>query len=140
MKKCITIAILSLALAGSAFAQNLCKLYPQIITWNNQMIPLGNRLTAHYVQAQTWEEVNADNPSAVAIRAKIATEETEFVAKNDQHLSLPDTSTPTFLAAVKTAQKDCPADVASMGTVVHEFSVMVDEFVKQRQRYHALGY
>lgn len=82
---CISLFILLASIVclaqDTTITDNHHKTLAKLATCNNQTIALSNRLVAHHQQAQTWEGVDADHPDAVALRDKIAQEETEYSNK-----------------------------------------------------------
>jgi cell pole-organizing protein PopZ len=116
-------------------AQSIPDLVAQSRTALNREIAIGNRLVANFKQAQTWEQVDADHPDAVALRDKIANEEKEIrdaVTADSELMEKID---------VHRAAKECAKeDFERWSGLITEAVNVLKDVKDQQDRYHALGY
>ena len=107
----------------------------KFIAYNNQIIPLANRLVAHYQSAQTWEGVDSDHPDAIALRNKIAKEEIQFKSViAEVHAYFDQIAFDAWL------KKAAPEDRERVTKILVEANSAMRDIHDQGQRYHALGY
>jgi len=139
MKKLVIILCTVVASAAAQQQQqpaNVHVLIAKATTFINQQTARGNRLVAHYRTAQVWDGIDADNEEAVALRAKIATEEEEFFTIGKDRKERPDMR----VVGTRAKKEGTAEERERLNRAMTEYLNMWTDLQTENEKYRGLGY